>query len=169
MRSLSEGLTGAALQVRRCNFMRHGRARVPKAAAQMVAATIRTVVVQPEAAIAHEQWSRVTCSFRTRYPRLSLLLDDAEADVLSYLAFPREHWRQIWSNNPLERLNREIKRRTDVVGIFPNQGAVIRWVGAVLAEEHGGGRVGRRIGVLRQGERQRRQRLRWSVSVRLLR
>lgn len=143
-RAISAVLTGAAWQRCRVHFMRNALALVPKAAAQMVAATIRTVFVQPDAASAHEQWSRVTGSFGTRYPRLSGLLDDAEADVLAYLAFPREHWRQIWSNNPLERLNREIKRRTDVVGIFPNQGAVIRLVGSVLAEQHDEWQVSRR-------------------------
>lgn len=130
--------------VRTVHFLRNALALVPKAASQMVAATIRTVFVQPDAASAHEQWRRVAGSFGARYPRLAGLLDDAEADVLAYLAFPREHWRQIWSNNPLERLNREIKRRTDVVGIFPNQGAVIRLVGAVLAEQHDEWQVSRR-------------------------
>jgi len=142
--AISAVMAGAAWQRCRVHFMRNALALVPKAAAQMVAATIRTVFVQPDAASAHEQWRRVADSFRTRYPRLSLLLDDAEADVLAYLAFPREHWRQIWSNNHLERLNREIKRRTDVVGIFPNQGAVIRLVGSVLAEQHDEWQVSRR-------------------------
>ena len=143
-RAISAVLVGTSWQRCRVHFMRNALALVPKAAAQMVAATIRTVFVQPDAASAREQWRRVTASFHARYPRLSGLLDDAEADVLAYLAFPREHWRQIWSNNPLERLNREIKRRTDVVGIFPNQGAVIRLVGAVLAEQHDEWQVSRR-------------------------
>ena len=142
--AISAVLQGASWQRCRVHFMRNALALVPKAASQMVAATIRTVFVQPDEASAHEQWRRVADSFRGRYPRLSRLLDDAEADVLAYLAFPREHWRQIWSNNPLERLNREVKRRTDVVGIFPNQGAVIRLVGSVLAEQHDEWQVSRR-------------------------
>ena len=110
----------------------------------MVAATIRTVFAQPDPTSAREQWRRVADSFRPRFPRLAQLMDEAEEEVLAYLAFPREHWRQIWSNNPLERLNREIKRRTDVMGIFPNQGAVIRLVGSVLAEQHDEWQVSRR-------------------------
>src|SRR5215208_7047165 len=102
----------------------------------MVAATIRTVFVQPDAQAAREQWRRVADSFRARFPRLAALLDEAAADVLAYLAFPPQHWRQIWSNNPLDRLNKKVKRRTDVVGIFLNSPAVLRLVGAVLAEQH---------------------------------
>ena len=137
-------LQGAAWQRCRVHFVRNALALVPKAAAQMVAATIRTVFAQPDAATARETWRRVADGFRTRWPRLAGLLDEAEADVLAYLAFPPEHWRQVWSNNPLERLNKEVKRRTDVVGIFPNPAAVTRLVGAVLAEQHDEWQVARR-------------------------
>jgi transposase-like protein len=137
-------LHGASWQRCRVHFLRNALALVPKSAAQMVAATIRTVFAQPDAGSAREQWRRVADGFRVRYPRLADLLDAAEADVLAYLAFPQEHWRQIWSNNPLERLNREVKRRTDVVGIFPNAAAIVRLVGAVLAEQHDEWQVGRR-------------------------
>jgi len=137
-------LQGAAWQRCRVHFVRNALALVPKTAAQMVAATIRTVFVQPDPTSAREQWRRVAESFRPRFPRLAQLMDEAEADVLAYLAFPPEHWRQLWSTNPLERLNREVKRRTDVVGIFPNQASVIRLVGAVLAEQHDEWQVSRR-------------------------
>src|SRR3954469_7612122 len=110
----------------------------------MVAATIRMVFVQPDATAAREKWRRVADSFSSRSPRLAALLDEAEADVLAYLAFPPEHWRQIWSKNPLERLNKEIKRRTEGVGTCPNAPAVVRLVGAVLAEQHDEWQVSRR-------------------------
>jgi len=137
-------LQGAGWQRCRVHFVRNALALVPKSAAPMVAATIRTVFAQPDPASAREQWRRVADNFRSRHARLATLLDDAEPDVLAYLAFPHEHWRQIWSNNPLERLNREVKRRTDVVGIFPNDAAVIRLVGAILAEQHDEWQVARR-------------------------
>jgi transposase-like protein len=136
-------LGGAAWQRCRTHFMRNALAHVPKSAAPMVAATIRTVFVQPDPASAREQWRKVADNFRGRFARLAVRLDEAEADVLAYLGFPPEHWRQIWSNNPLERL-REVKRRTDVVGIFPNAAAVVRLVGAVLAEQHDEWQVSRR-------------------------
>jgi transposase-like protein len=137
-------LQGATWQRCRVHFVRNALALVPKSAAQMVAATIRTAFVQPDPVAAREQWRKVADGFRARFPRLAALLDEAEADVLAYLAFPPEHWRQIWSNNPLERLNKEVKRRTDVVGIFPNPAAVLRLVGAVLAEQHDEWQVARR-------------------------
>src|ERR671930_1731719 len=137
-------LQGASWQRCRVHFMRDALALVPKSAQQMVAATIRTVFAQPDAAAAREQWRRVADTFRTRFSRLAEMLDAAEADVLAYAAFPAAHWRQIWSNNPLERLNKEVKRRTDVVGIFPNTAAVVRLVGCVLAEQHEEWQVARR-------------------------
>ncbi len=135
-RALTAILHGASWQRCRVHFVRNALALVPKSAQQLVAATIRTVFAQPDAASAREQWRRVADNFRERFPRLADLLDEAEADVLAYLAFPQTHWRQIWSNNPLERLNKEVKRRSNVVGIFPNDAAVIRLVGMILAEQH---------------------------------
>jgi putative transposase len=137
-------LHGASWQRCRVHFVRNALALVPKAAQQMVAATIRTAFAQPDPEMAHQTWRHVADGFRLRYPRLAALLDEAETDVLAYLAFPPEHWRQIWSNNPLERLNREVKRRTDVVGIFPNDAAILRLVGMVLAEQHDEWQVSRR-------------------------
>jgi putative transposase len=137
-------LQGAGWQRCRVHFMRNALAYVPKAAAQMVAATIRTVFVQPDEASAREQWRRVIDPVQARFPRLAALLEAAEADVFAYLAFPPGHWTKIWSNNPLERLIKEVKRRTDVVGIFPNTAAVMRLVGAVVAEQHDEWQVTRR-------------------------
>jgi|TARA_Y100000310_G_C20592804_1_gene768959 transposase-like protein len=143
-RAIEAVLQGASWQRCRVHFMRNALALVPKTAASMVAATIRTVFAQPDAANAREQWQRVIDNLGPSFPRLAHLLEEAEDDVLAYLAFPPEHWRQIWSNNPLERVNREVKRRTDVVGIFPNTASVVRLVGMVLAEQHDEWQVSRR-------------------------
>lgn len=137
-------LQGASWQRCRVHFVRNAMAYVPKSAQQMVAATMRTVFVQPDPDTAREQWTRVAESFRDRFPRTAELMDEAKEDVLAYLSFPSFHWRQVWSNNPIERLNREIKRRTDVVGIFPNEAAVTRLVGAVLNEQHDEWQISRR-------------------------
>jgi putative transposase len=137
-------LVGSSWQRCRVHFMRNALSLVPKAAQQMVGATIRTVFAQPDAASAREQWRRVADGFRCRFPKLAGLMEEAEEDVLSYAAFPSEHWQKIWSNNPLERLNKEVKRRTNVVGIFPNEGSVIRLVGAVLCEQHDEWQVSKR-------------------------
>jgi putative transposase len=137
-------LQGASWQRCRVHFMRNALSLVPKAAQQMVGATIRTVFAQPDASGAREQWRRVAEGFRGRFPRLAELMEEAEQDVLAYATFPPEHWQKIWSNNPLERLNKEVKRRTEVVGIFPNEAAVVRLVGAILSEQHDEWQVGRR-------------------------
>ena len=137
-------LHGAAWQRCRVHFLRNALSLVPKAAQQLVAATIRTVFAQPTPEAARQQWRQVADGFRGRWPRLAALLDEAESDVLAYLAFPAAHWRQLWSTNPLERLTKEVKRRTDVVGIFPTATAALRLVGALLAEQHDEWAVGRR-------------------------
>jgi putative transposase len=137
-------LQGASWQRCRVHFMRNALSLVPKVTQQMVGATIRTVFAQLDAQSAREQWRRVADGFRSRFPKLAELMDEAEEDVLAYAAFPAEHWQKVWSNNPLERLNKEVKRRTNVVGIFPNEAAVIRLVSAVLCEQHDEWQVGKR-------------------------
>jgi putative transposase len=137
-------LQGASWQRCRVHFTRNALSLVPKAAQQMVGATIRTVFAQPDSESAREQWRRVSERFRSRFPRLSELIEEAEEDVLSYAAFSQEHWQKIWSNNLLQRVNKEVKRRTNVVGIFSNEAAVIRLVGAVLSEQHDEWQVSKR-------------------------
>ncbi|HZS94797.1 MAG TPA: IS256 family transposase [Chloroflexota bacterium] len=137
-------LHGASWQRCRVHWIRNAMALVPKSAQQMVGATIRTAFTQPDADGTRDQWERVTEQFRGRFDRVAELMDDSREDVLAYLAFPHAHWRQVWSTNPLERLNRELGRRTDVVGIFPNDAALIRLAGAILAEQHDEWQVTRR-------------------------
>jgi putative transposase len=153
-------LVGAAWQRCRVHFMRNALSLVPKTASQMVGATIRTVFAQPDSESARQQWRRISEGFRSRFPRLTELMEEAEEDVLSYAAFPVEHWQKIWSNNPLERVNKEIKRRTNVVGIFPNEAAVIRVVGSVLSEQHDEWQVSKRyfsVGSLAKVDRREEQ------------
>jgi putative transposase len=108
---------------------------VPKSAQPWVLTLLRTIFDQPDADEVHAQFDRVVEGLEVKFPAAAQHLDSARADLLAFTPFPREIWRQIWSNNPQERLNKEIRRRTDVVGIFPDRAAVIRLVGAVLAEQ----------------------------------
>jgi putative transposase len=108
---------------------------VPKSAQPWVLTLLRTIFDQPDAAQVHAQFDRVVDALAEKFPDAAEHLDNARADLLAFAAYPREIWRQIWSNNPQERLNKEIRRRTDVVGIFPGRDALIRLVGAVLAEQ----------------------------------
>src|SRR2546423_8246031 len=131
--AIAATLPGASWQRCRTHFMRNLLTRVPKSAQSFVATMVRTIFAQPDAETVHEQHRRIVDQLATRFPEAAALLDQAEPDLLAFTAFPKEHWRQLWSNNSLERLNKEIRRRTDVVGIFPDRAAVIRLVGAVLA------------------------------------
>jgi hypothetical protein len=108
---------------------------VPKSAQPWVATLVRTIFDQPDADAFRAHFARVVETIEQKFPAAAEHLDQARADLLAFTAFPREIWRQIWSNNPQERLNQEIRRRTHVVGIFPNRAAIIRLVGAVLAEQ----------------------------------
>ena len=142
--AIAATLPGAAWQRCRTHFMRNLLTRVPKSAQSFVATMVRTIFAQPDAATVQEQHARIVAGLEERFPDASALLAEAGTDLLAFTSFPKEHWRQIWSNNPLERLNREIRRRTDVVGIFPDRPSVIRLVGAVLSEQNDEWAVARR-------------------------
>jgi transposase-like protein len=137
-------LPGASWQRCRTHFVRNLLTRVPRNAQPVVATLVRTIFAQPSAAEVAAQLDRVTVQLERMFPAAAELLTAAGPDITAFASLPVEHWRQIWSNNPQERLNREIRRRTDVVGIFPNREAVVRLVGAVLSEQHDEWAVARR-------------------------
>jgi putative transposase len=142
--AIAATLPGACWQRCRTHFMRNLLTRVPKSAQSFVATMVRTIFAQPDAATVREQHARIVDQLQTRFPAAAALLDEAGADLLAFTSFPKEHWRQLWSNNSLERLNKEIRRRTDVVGIFPDRASIVRLVGAVLAEQNDEWAVARR-------------------------
>ena len=146
-----KGLRTAAAKVfhashQRCrvHWMRNALAHVPPKQRPAVVAMLKTIFAQESATAAHQQWASVADALRERFSKLAELMDASRDDVLVYMSFPREHWAQIASTNPLERLNGEIKRRSDVVGIFPNERAVIRLVGALMLEQNDEWAVSRR-------------------------
>jgi putative transposase len=120
----------------RTHYAANLMAATPKHAWGWVKALLHSVYDQPDAAAVHAQFDRVLDALTGKLPTVAEHLDAARADILAFSAFPKAIWRQVWSNNPQERLNREIRRRTDVVGIFPNRDALLRLLGAVLAEQH---------------------------------
>ena len=150
-----EGLKKAAAKVlsatwQRCrvHFMRNALAHVGSKQRQMVAAAIRTAFTQESQDAARTEWRAVADRLRERFPKLGLLMDNAEDDCLAHMGFHKDHWPQLHSTNPLERLNGEIKRRTDVVAIFPNEDAIVRLVGALLLEQNDEWAVTRRYMML---------------------
>jgi putative transposase len=134
--AIDKVMLGAAWQRCRVHFLRNVLARVPKGSAEMVAAAVRTIFAQPDAVAVHEQLHSIADKLGRQFPAVAEMLTDSEADLCAFAAFPHAHWRKIWSTNPLERVNKEIKRRSNVVGIFPNEAAVVRLTGAVLLEVH---------------------------------
>jgi len=127
---------GASWQRCRVHFMRNVLSAVPKGSQEMVASIVRTIFAQPDAEHVKTQFAEVARMLERSHPKVAVMLDDARHDLLAFTGFPQRHWRQIWSTNPLERVNKEIKRRTDVVGVFPNPAALLRLAGAVLIEQH---------------------------------
>lgn len=156
--AFAEVLPGSSWQRCRTHFMCNLLTKVPKSAAALVATLVRSIFAQPSDKEVWAQHDRVVEQLQGRFPEAAELLSEAAEDILAFTGFPDAAWRQIWSNNPLERLNREIRRRTNVVGIFPNRGAVIRLVGAVLAEQNDEWMVTRRymsVGVLHKAQADR--------------
>jgi transposase-like protein len=134
--AIASVLPGAAWQRCRTHYHRNLLTRVPKSAQPWVSTLVRTIFEQPDAGSVRAQHAQVVQALEAKLPQAAAHLDEARDDILAFTAFPRAVWRQVWSNNPQERLNKEIRRRTDVVGIFPGRGAIIRLVGAVLAEQN---------------------------------
>ncbi len=135
-KAISEVFVGAAWQRCRVHFARNALARVPKASVDMVAAAMRTIFAQPDAEHVNAQLDEIARMLAAQFPDVAAMLLDAREDLLAFSAFPVAHWKKIWSTNPLERLNGEIKRRTRVVGIFPNDTAVLRLITAVIVDTH---------------------------------
>jgi putative transposase len=134
--AISSVFIGAAWQRCRVHFMRNVLGVVPKGNAEMVAAAIRTIFAQPDAEHVIEQFEVIAVMLSKQLPKVEQMLRDAHDDLLAFTGFPASHWKKVWSTNPLERLNKEVKRRTDVVGVFPNPAALLRLAGAVLVEAH---------------------------------
>jgi putative transposase len=134
--AIASVFVGCCWQRCRVHFMRNVLAKVPKASAEMVAAAIRTIFAQPDAAHVRRQLGEIATMLKPKFPEVATMLTDATEDLLAFSAFPLAHWRKVWSTNPLERVNGEIKRRTNVVGIFPNDASITRLVTAVLVETH---------------------------------
>ncbi len=134
--ALRKSFQGSSHQRCRVHFARNLLALVPRTHTDMVAALFRTIFVQPDADNVSATWDQVRDQLADKFPKIGPLMDDAKAEVLAFSCFPKAHWQKIWSTNPLERINKEIKRRSRVVGIFPNEASVIRLVGAVLADMH---------------------------------
>ena len=144
LRAAASKVFAASQQRCRVHWMRNALAHTAPKQRPAVIAMIKTIFAQETAEAANQQWEQVADACREKFPKLAGMMDSSREDVLAYMAFPKEHWAQISSTNPLERVNKEIKRRADVIGIFPNDAAVIRLVGALMLEQNDEWAVSRR-------------------------
>ncbi|HWM73617.1 MAG TPA: IS256 family transposase [Nocardioides sp.] len=142
--SIRKCFTGSSWQRCRVHYARNLLATIPKAHMEFVAAAFRSIFALGTAEEVAARWDEVADTLAGRFPKAATSMQDAKTDVVAFTAFPKAHWRKIWSNNPLERLNKEVKRRSNVVGIFPNDAAAIRLIGAVLADQHDEWAIARR-------------------------
>jgi len=144
LRAAASKVFSATQQRCRVHWMRNAFAHAAPKQRPAVIAMIKTIFAQETAEAAHQQWEQVADALREKFPKLADMMDSSREDVLAYMAFPKDHWAQIASTNPLERVNKEIKRRADVIGIFPNDAAVVRLVGALMLEQNDEWAVSRR-------------------------
>jgi putative transposase len=142
--SIRKCFAGSSWQRCRVHYARNLLATVPKSHVEFVAAAFRSIFALSDRDEIESRWDEVTATLAERFPKAADSMVTARTDVLAFATFPRAHWRKIWSNNPLERLNKEVKRRSNVVGIFPNDAAAIRLIGAVLADQHDEWAIARR-------------------------
>jgi transposase-like protein len=144
LRAAASKVFAAGQQRCRVHWMRNALAHAAPKQRPAVIAMIKTIFAQETPEAAHQQWEQVADALREKFPKLADMMDASREEVLAYMAFPKDHWAQIASTNPLERVNKEIKRRADVIGIFPNDAAVIRLVGALMLEQNDEWAVSRR-------------------------
>lgn len=135
-KAIEETFAGASWQRCRVHFLRNVLAKVRKTYQQMVAASVKTIFLQPDADLARAQLKEIASKLEGKFPKVTALLDEAQEELLAFYAFPAEHRRKIWSTNPIERIMKELKRRTKVVGLFPNERSALRLVGAILIDQN---------------------------------
>lgn len=142
--AVAQQFVGATWQRCQVHFMRNLHDAVSAKNAPVVTAAVKTIFAHTEPADVAEQWDQVADTFADSFPKVNTMMREAKTDVLAFTAFPRGHWQKIWSNNPIERLNKEIKRRADVVEIFPNPAAFLRLATSMVIDQHDEWQVSRR-------------------------
>ena len=135
-KAIAATLAGASWQRCRTHLMRNLLSQVPRHQQPLVATLVRSIFAQPDRATVEQQFAAVVAQLRRSHAKVAQMLEDAREDMLAFRCFDKAHWKQVWSNNPQERLNKEIRRRTDAVGVFPHRDAIVRLVGAILCDQN---------------------------------